>query len=73
MRVSTLSGVVIDGGITPVACACAGCVVLPVTIITAMALANAALMNVRLVVLIFLFIVVFRPNDTVSVFAHSAA
>ena len=39
----------------------------------AMAPANAALMNVLLVLLIVPFIVDCPPNNTVTVFAHSAA
>jgi hypothetical protein len=46
---------------------------LPVNMVTAMAPANAVLTNVRLLVLIVPFIVVCRLNDTVTVFAHSAA
>src|SRR4029450_5004319 len=67
MRVSILSGVVIAGGILPAAWACAGCVALPMNIVTATAPANAALMNLHLVVLIIFFIVDCRPNNTVGV------
>src|SRR2546430_11967008 len=69
MRDSTLSGVTSEGGIPAVAWACAVWVALPVKRVTAMAPANVALINVRLVV--FIVIVDYRPNDTVSVFAHS--
>ncbi len=48
-------------------------IALPVKMVTAMAPANAARMNVRLVVLMVTFIVDCPPNNTVSVFAHSAA
>jgi len=46
---------------------------MPVKMVTAMALANAALINLRLVVLIIPFVVVCRPNGTVDVFTHPAA
>src|SRR5205809_149562 len=45
----------------------------PISKVVAMAPASAALMIVRLVVLIVPFFVDCRPNDTVSVFAHPAA
>ena len=46
---------------------------MPVKMVTAMALANAAQMNLRLVVLMVPFIVDYRLNDTVDVFTQPAA
>ena len=46
---------------------------MPVKMVTAMALANAARMNLCLVVLMVPFIVDYRLNDTVDVFTQPAA
>jgi hypothetical protein len=49
--------VVMDGGIPPVPCACAGWAALPVKTVMATAPVNAAVLNMRLVVLIVSLIV----------------